>query len=249
MSSVRPSPRTLSLAIAALLLAAVCATSKAQTAQENKPTANEPIVLSTVTPLGEASITLPAGAVITNQEQQGDKIRVWQGPFSATVGMEAIQAEQPPVENLPGNPAAENVQEQPAPTSAPPETSAAPEATPDASPQASVVATGPAMSGMPDWVIPAAGGALLAYALFTTVALLRSRTRAKESSAPVPEAAKEKNAGPVVTIAPKKNAQPAVVSDGGRSIACPLCAKSIPLEKIKKGRNVCPSCNGTFVGE
>ena len=44
-------------------------------------------------------------------------------------------------------------------------------------------------------------------------------------------------------------AKPAVVADGGRAIVCPLCDENIPLEKTSKGRNTCPSCRGTFVGE
>lgn len=250
MSSVCPAVRTTFLALAAVGSFALGETAVAQAAPENQPTAQQEIVLGTLTPLGEASITIPAGTVLTNQEQQGDKIRVWQGPFSATVSMEAVRTPQPPAETPTQESAPADNPEESAQTASPPETAAEQTpATPPPAPQPPVVGAEPALAGLPDWAVPAAGGALLAYALFTTVALLRSRNRAENKTAPVSEGAKKETAAPVVAIAPKKNARPAVVSDGGRSIACPLCSKNIPLEKITKGRNVCPSCGGTFVGE
>jgi len=227
-------------------------TATAQAAPENQPTAQQEIVLGTLTPLGEASITIPAGTVLTNQEKQGDKLRVWQGPFSATVGMVAVQTPQAPVETQAQDSAPAANQEEAASAQATllSETVAGETpAAPPAAPPTPLVEAESALAGLPDWAVPAAGGALLAYALFTTVALLRSRNRAETKSSPVSQEATKEPAAPVVTIAPKKNARPAVVSDGGRSIACPLCSKNIPLEKITKGRNVCPSCGGTFVGE
>jgi len=246
MSSARHS----SLILAILALAVGSEVSKAQTAPENRPTAQEDIILGTLTPLGEASITIPAGTVLTNQEAQGDKIRVWQGPFSATVGVEAVQIPQPTAESRVQDPAPETKQEEPAQKTSPPDTEAEQiPAPPPAEPKPAKVDTETAIAALPEWAIPAAGGALLAYALFATVALLRSRKSAEAKTTPISDETTKEKAAPVVAIAPKKNAMPAVVSDGGRSIACPLCAKSIPLEKITKGRNVCPSCGGSFVGE
>lgn len=245
-----PPVRPLSLVLAALALAVGSETAKAQAAPESRPTAKKEIVLGTLTPLGEASITIPAGSVLTNQETQGDKIRIWQGPFSTTVGIEAVQMPQPPAENPAQDPSPETKQEECAQKTSPPETAAEQTpAAPPAAPEPATVDGEPAIAALPEWAVPAAGGALLAYAILTTVALLRSRNRAETKTAPISDEAKKETATPVVAIGPKKNAVPAVVSDGGRSIACPLCAKSIPLEKISKGRNVCPSCGGAFVGE
>ncbi len=93
--------------------------------------------------------------------------------------------------------------------------------------------------------MPAAFGALAAYALFATIALLRRRRAATPATA----ASRNPKDAPVVALPSQTKAKPAVVAAGGRAIACPLCGKNIPLEKVSQGRNSCPSCQGTFVGE
>lgn len=200
--------------------------------------ADKPVSLVTKTPLGDAAVQIAPGTTLTNFEMQGARVRIWQGPFTATVDLAEVQA------SASESPAAPEPSAKPsAPAS--PDPSAA--ATPD-EPQASApeAASAPAevATALPAWVLPAVCGALAAYAVFATLALLRSRR--KTSAAPP---AKVATNTPVVTLPTKAAPKPAVVSDEGRAIACPLCGKSIPLEKVIKGRNRCPSCQGNFVVE
>lgn len=211
--------------------------------------ASKTVVLGTKTPLGEATIALPAGTVLTNCEVLGDKAVIRQGPFAATVALEELQqpSTPPPAATAPLPIAADS----PAPDTSPsPPASSTPEATPResaGSPDEQVPADA-ITSRLPDWVVPAAGGALVAYALFTTATLLRTRRRRPRRIAPATTPAPETDKTPIVAIPSKAAPKPAVVAEGGKAIACPLCGKSIPLEKISAGRNSCPSCQGQFVG-
>lgn len=233
-----------------LSFAAAVATSIAQPTPSPTPTplslvANEAITLVTKTPLGDASVQIASGTALTNFEVQGDKVKVWQGPFGATVDLADVQP----------TAAQSSVAPEPAATPSPISTTtpAAPEPSPastpeEAKPSATASAPSPeeiaSATALPSWVLPAVCGALAAYGAFATLALLRSR-RKSVSVPPVKVAA----TAPVVTLPTKAAAKPAVVADEGRSIACPICGKSIPLEKVVKGRNHCPSCEGKFVGE
>jgi len=237
----RQLPRVLSFAVAV-------ATSIAQPAPSPSPTplslvANEAITLVTKTPLGDASVQIAPGTALTNFEVQGDKVKIWQGPFGATVELAELQ----PTD------AQSAVTTEPAATSPPNSspTPTAPEPSPANTPEESKSsATTPSpeeitsATALPSWILPAICGALAAYGVSATLALLRSRRK----SAPVPPA-KVAATAPVVSLPSKATAKPAVVADEGRSIACPICGKSIPLEKVVKGRNHCPSCEGKFVGE
>lgn len=239
----QPLVRHASALLAAVALVALTGPSSAQDAPK-KMTAKNPIVLGTVTPLGEAAITIPAGAVVPNYELQGEMVRIWQGPFTATIRLDELQeqTEATPTPTPGPEATAQVAAAQEADT--PPEveeTAQAAQAVPNP------IAASSSFAALPPWALPAACGALLAYAIFTTLALLRSR--AAQGGGHKRSGAAESAAGPVVAIASGKGARPAVVSEGGRAIACPLCAKNIPLEKISKGRNVCPSCGGAFVGE
>jgi hypothetical protein len=227
--------RTKCAARSACLLAALAAHALAQTAPTNF-TANKDLLLSSKTPLGEATMTMPAGTAITNYEMQGAQVKIRQGAFSAIVALADVQT---------------------APAPAPvPETSLspAPEATPAPAPEPAATAApkpSPANSaaepsGLPDWLMPAAFGALVAYAFFATIALLRPRGGRKSTTTVRDRNTKD---APVVALPSQSKAKPAVMAAGGRAIACPLCGKNIPLEKVSQGRNSCPSCQGTFVGE
>jgi len=239
----RQLPRVLSFAVAV-------AASVAQPAPSPSPTplslvANETITLVTKTPLGDASVQIAAGTALTNIEVQGDKVKIWQGPFGATVNLAEVQPTAAQSAVTP-EPAAT-----PSPTSSPtPETpEPSPTNTPEKPKPSATASTLPpgvitSATALPSWVLPAVCGALAAYGVLATLALLRSR----RNSAAVPPAQVAAIA-PVVTLPTKPVAKPAVVADEGRSIACPLCGKSIALEKVVKGRNHCPSCEGKFVGE
>lgn len=235
----RQLPRVLSFAVAV-------ATSIAQPAPSPSPTplslvANEAITLVTKTPLGDASVQIAPGTALTNFEVQGDKVKIWQGPFGGTVDLAQVQP------TAPQNAVTPEPAGTPSPTST--TTPAAPEPSPASTPSKSSATTPSpeeitSATALPSWVLPAICGALAAYGVFATLALLRSR-RKSVSVPPVKVAA----TAPVVTLPTKAAAKPAVVADEGRSIACPICGKSIPLEKVVKGRNHCPSCEGKFVGE
>lgn len=193
-------------------------------AQEAAPaTAAVEIILTTTTPLGEAGLRLPAGSVVTGLEEDGAMIVLRQGPFIARVPREAIvfPAEPPAPEPSPNVIVAEAIVD-------PVEAVALAEDAP-----AAPAAVGPwdaAWAG--DWkAIWPAGAALLlgGYSLLATVALVRLRRRGQ----PVP--------------APARQTRPAVVTDGGRSIECPLCGKNIVVENLSGGRNTCPACHGSFI--
>jgi hypothetical protein len=72
-------------AMSALVFLAVMAATHVCPGQSNNLVAVDPIILRTKTPLGDASIILPAGAPLKTFEVQGENIKVWQGPFTAVV--------------------------------------------------------------------------------------------------------------------------------------------------------------------
>jgi hypothetical protein len=212
--------------LAVLTAAALGACSIDGVAQETAPprTAQD-IALSAKTPLGEASITLPADTEVTNYVEEGATILLRQGPFAAGVPTEQIifTTNAPTTTNAPIEPppvAAEQAAQTPNP---------APSTTP------TDPAAGPAWVKLPEeWkaLWPFAVIALLAaYSLLATVALLRTRGRRTRDSTP------------------SSPALPAVVTGDGNSIACPLCAKDIAVAKLQSGRNNCPACRGAFVVE
>jgi len=212
-------------------------------------TANKDLVLSTKTPLGDATVTIPSGTAITNYEAQGGQVKIWQGPFTAVVATNDVQAEPVPTAKPDPSPAP-SPEANPgiaAPT-APQPAAAGPDVSATEFPSMDNAGRLPVISpALPDWLLPAAGGALVAYALFATIALLRtSRHRGETRHAPSTHAGNE---APVIALPQEIKAKPAVMADGGRAIACPLCGKEIAMEKISKGRNRCPSCQGTYVVE
>lgn len=196
------------------------------TAQEAiPPRTAEEVVLSTKTPLGEASIVLPANSAVTDYDEEGAMMLLRQGPFAARVPREEIIF----VTNAT---AFTTAPEEPAPL-------AAEQAAPMPEPEQSINQTNPAPAAhWPDlpaewkkhW--PVAAIALLgSYSLFATFALLRTRgRRAQDSTRPRP-------------------VLPAVVTGNGHSIACPLCGKDIAVATLESGRNSCPACQGAFVVE
>ncbi|MEY4299603.1 MAG: hypothetical protein RIR25_839 [Verrucomicrobiota bacterium] len=233
-------------AMSALVFLAVMAATHVCPGQSNNLVAVDPIILRTKTPLGDASIILPAGAPLKTFEVQGENIKVWQGPFTAVVpraGAVAPPAETATPENAPTSAqaiAASAPPPLPVATMPPPPAAPAPR-TATAADAASSLLQVLTMENWKTWAMPAAVGALAAYALFSTVAWIGLRRR---KSAPAAGAAHL----PVI-IMPKKTAQPAEVKEGGRAIACPLCSTGIPFEKLTGGRNACPSCHGDFVCE
>ena len=203
--------------------------------------------LGAKTPLGDAFVGIPAGTAITNYEIVGEEVTVRQGPFSATFELADLQ---PTPEPSPTPEASPIVQETNAATplpDSPAGLTTGPEQVAETTAAAAVPAeTEPrGVFSLPEWVLPAAGGALFAYALFATAALLRPRRRS--SSVHRSSSSRPDSDVPVITIPGK--ARPASVAEGGRAIACPLCRKNIPLGKVARGRNSCPSCHGTFVCE
>lgn len=225
---------TFAAAVAAPLLA------HAQTAPTNL-VARETILLHATTPLGEAGVEITPGTVLTNFEIQGDRVKLWRGPFTAVVDLAGVQPALP--EATPSATPELSPDTSPAPTST---ATAAPEQimtpAPGPAPEATPLSWTNLLAGLePPWVLPAIAGALALYALFTTVALLRARPPAAREL-PEPET-------PVITIPRSGTAKPAVISDGGRAIACPLCGANIAREKVHPGRNNCPSCRGRFVCE
>jgi len=226
-------PRVLSFIVA-------FASSQAQPAPSAPPAsqnlvAHQSISLVTKTPLGDAAVQIAPGTALTNVEVQGERVKVSQGPFSTTVKLAEVQ---PAAANTPA----------PDPTATRP-----PPASPEPSPantaeeaEAPAASSGPpeVEAALPSWALPAVCGALGTYAAFATLALFRARRRTISATR-----TKVAASMPVVSLPSKTAAKPAVVADEGRAIACPHCGTNIPMEKVAKGRNHCPSCKGNFVGE
>ena len=231
--------RTRCAALFPCFLVALAAHTLAQNAVTNF-IASKDLPLSTKTPLGEATVVIPAGKAITNYEIQGEQVKIRQGAFTAVVALTDLQTSPTPAPSPEASPTP-TPEATPASTPTPEPEPSATEA-PDASPASSAAEP----NGLPDWLVPAAFGALAAYALFATIALLRPRGGRRSIAA-----GRERNTkdAPVVALPSQSKAKPAVMAAGGRAIACPLCGKNIPLEKVSKGRNSCPSCHGAFVGE
>lgn len=207
-------------------------------AQQATPTnlvAPADLALRTITPLGEAGVVIPKGTALTNFEIQGGQVTIRQGPFSAVVDLAVLQPA-PPAE-VP-TPTAEPVAATPEPTAEPP-------ATPVPTPVDVADMPGIDLSALPPWALPAACGALGLYALFSTIAWWRAR----RAAAVAPTETGSTSPTPVIVIPKNAPAKPAVMSDGGRAIACPLCGAAIALAKLSAGRQTCPTCRQVFVCE
>ena len=157
-------PRQRRIIIALLL--AVCVpvlTATAQTPQ--RPATAKNVILSTKTPLGEASIVMPAGTEVVDPVGGEKEVTLRKGPFSATVAREDLVF--PPTT--------------PSATAANADASASPAPSPAATSQTAVSWNDPeAMTAGPRWfedwriLVPAVAAALLGlYSIFATVALVR----------------------------------------------------------------------------
>ena len=137
-------------------------------AQETEPpTTAEDVILSTKTPLGEASIVLPAGTAVTVPIGDEQKVTLRQGPFSTVIGRDQLVFPAP--SPTPGPASADS-------SPVPPDEAAS-------TPAVSWTAAEPMSSALPwpeDWRTPVLAGAAIlfgAYSVFTTAALIRRRRR------------------------------------------------------------------------
>lgn len=119
-----------------------------------------PVVLSTGTPLGQASITIPAGTELMSYETAGETVVVRQGPFHGEVPLASTRVPQPPAPVI--APAAVSAAAETA-SATPPPTPAAPARSP-----ASTIA-------WPSWLLPLLTMATLVYAICATGWWLRLR--------------------------------------------------------------------------
>ncbi len=154
-----------------IVTAAVAAVSPAASAQQEPTniviTPENPVALTTTTPLGEARITLPAGVPLENYRIEGDWVVVSSGPFNARV------------------PLAELVPPTPAPTPTPPEQIVVdPEPTPEPTPTPVLEANLQALrNGETTALIIASSCAFLVlYALVMTLLWLNLRREASRSA-------------------------------------------------------------------
>ena len=161
-------PRKRRITIALLL--AVCVpvlTVAAQTPQ--KPATAKDVILSTKTPLGEASIVMPAGTEVDDPIGDEKEITLREGPFSAPVAREDLVF--PPTT--------------PSATAGKADANASPAPSPAATSQPAVSWNDPeAVTAGPRWfedwriLVPAVAAALLGlYSIFATVALVRRPKR------------------------------------------------------------------------
>jgi hypothetical protein len=212
------------------LLAAVCCTIALPrlAAQETEPpTAAGEILLGTKTPLGEAIIAIPTGSTVGDFVEDGEMILIRRGPFHARVPRAQLVFP---------------VREPDPETSPAPEVAPAQEVAPDHNLQTAVAPRASAGAALWPWeegwsgdwqsLWPAAAVLLLGlYSLAVTAALLRRRRR------------------DAVVALPTVRTVHAVVTNEGRSIACPLCGKDIVVDDLQGGRNTCPACRGSFICE
>jgi hypothetical protein len=161
-------PRQRRITIALLLAACVpVLTVAAQTPQ--KPATAKDVILSTKTPLGEASIVAPKGTEVDDPISDEKEITLREGPFSATVAREDLVF--PPTT--------------PSATAGKADANASPAPSPAATSQPAVSWNDPeAVTAGPRWfedwriLVPAVAAALLGlYSIFATVALVRRPKR------------------------------------------------------------------------
>lgn len=192
-------------------------------------TLTESALLSTRTPVGEASIRLPAGTVTDISSVKGDWIQIRKAPFSGWIRTPGTTPD-------PGPPRVASLQgEAVKPLSSP-------TATPTPSPEAKE-SPEKSRDPLPAWV-PAAWKdprsplhlILLAYAGFASILLLILLVlviRLHGSSK-------------------RGMHSPKVLSLGGRTpplpgfVDCPLCASPLAIESLRPGGNQCPNCEGSF---
>ena len=227
-------------------------------AQQGVPSPPPPLVaqrdllLAAKTPLGDALIKIAAGTAIADYELAGDQIVVRQGPFSAVFERFDVTPPAPSPSPQTSPEAKEAPASSPSPSSEPSKDAPSPTPPPTmarAEP-ASNAPTGGSALLLPDWLLPAAVGALAAYALFATVVLLRPRRTEVALHRPV-QVSRPSNVVPVPVVALPAKSKPksSAAANVGQGIACPLCRKNIPADKTEKGRNRCPSCGGAFICE
>jgi len=161
-------PRQRRITIALLLTACVpVLTVTAQTPQ--KPATAKDVILSTKTPLGDASIVAPKGTEVDDPIGDEKEITLREGPFSATVAREDLVFPAP----SPSEPAVKT------------DAGVSPAPAPAASSQPAVSWNDPeAVTAGPRWfedsriLVPAIAAALLGlYSIFATVALVRRPKR------------------------------------------------------------------------
>ena len=136
--------------------------------QTERPTTAKDVIMTTKTPLGEASIMIPAGTAVDDPGGEKQEILLREGPFSAVVKRHDLVFPVPSPTAPPGpDPTVASPTPEPASVSVP--------AVSWADPDAASGTTWPA-----DWriLIPAAAAIFFGlYSIFATVALLRRRKR------------------------------------------------------------------------
>lgn len=155
--------------ITALLLAACIPVLPGAAQSPQTPTTAKDVILSTKTPLGEASIVMPAGTKVDDPVGVEKEVILREGPFSAAVAREDLVFPAP----SPGTTAGES------------DGGAPPAPSPAATTQPAVSWNDPdaVASGQrwfEDWriLVPAVAAALLGlYSIFATVALVRRAKR------------------------------------------------------------------------
>lgn len=160
------------MACAVMFVAMSPAAFPQQQAASTVITPENPVVLSTTTPLGEAKITLPAGVPLENHRIEGDWVVVSSGPFTARV------------------PLAELIPPTPVPTPVPPEAIVVePEPTPVPTPTPVLEANLQALrNGETTALIIASTCAFLVlYALLMTILWWNLRCEASRSTKKSPD--------------------------------------------------------------
>jgi len=228
-------------AIAAGIFAVACASALVQAAT-GPMKADVPVSLSTRTPLGEARIEIPAGTPMETFEAEGDWVRVRKGPFSGWVALKDTSLN-PPATPAPQATPQATPQIDPKPTSTPAQAGPSPEKGP-ATAIADVPIAAPAAP-------PSSGGVLFRIVFFLALAsaiawLLLLRRKCTALASELEKLRAEKSTGPVSAPDPVKKPPAA---DPVQTIPCPLCGEILTIDSLTRGRNACPACAGTFIGE
>ena len=201
-----------------------------------------PVSLSTRTPLGEARIEIPAGTPMETFEAEGDWVRVRKGPFSGWVALKDTSLN-PPSALAPQVTPQAAPQATPEPTSTPAQAEPSPEKV-RAAASADVPIAAPAAS-------PSSEGVLFRMFFFLALAftmawLLLLRRKCAALASELEKLRAEKSAVPISAPDPAKKPPTA---DPVQTIPCPLCGEILTIDSLTRGRNACPACAGTFIGE
>ncbi|MEI6033107.1 MAG: hypothetical protein WCS65_02350 [Verrucomicrobiae bacterium] len=271
--NLRTPPASSSLRAGAALLLGSLLTALSVNAEPLR--ARAPVVLTTRTPMGVASIEIPADTPLETCETAGDWLSVRSGPFSGWVALKDTNWSPPPEPVRDEPPQAELPQAEP-PQAEPPQATAPPAAVQEQCPFGPGLPAKFLLAALAGWAMLASIGWLLlrrkCARLDSRIAQLQEKSPtlavppAPSSADPVPAdpvpadpvpadpvPAEPVPAEPVPAepVPAEPAAEPTAEENPppAPSIACPLCGTMLAQDSLAAGKITCPACAGTFLCE